>query len=242
MLRATGSTVDDIERIATAVNDNFDDSKTRFEDRRLRNLAWRFGAKSSDLYRAIAVWHSDGANAAVFDNEHDTLDVTTHRHYRYEMRELMKDKEGRPELPILLNYLTHRIEQSLDGSPAIIVWDEAQTYIRNPFWQQKVELYRETFRRRNCPTGFITPEASALYRPVAAVKNQAVTSFYFANDKADRRDYIDNLDLFAERVRVYRACGARGLQGAHQEGQWSQCARLVRYVGHACARGRAVVE
>lgn len=188
-------TVDDIERIATAVNDNFDGSKTKFEDRRLRNLAWRFGAKNSDLYRAIAVWHGDGANAAVFDNEHDTLDVTTHRHYRYEMRELMKDKEGKPELPILLNYLTHRIEQSLDGSPAIIVWDEAQTYIRNPFWQQKVELYRETFRRRNCVTLFITPEPSALYRPVAAVKNQAVTSFYFANDKADRRDYVDNLDF-----------------------------------------------
>ena len=188
-------TVDDVKRIAQAVNDNFDDTKTKFADRRLRNLAWRFGARNSGLYEAMAVWHSGGANAAVFDNEDDTLDVTRHRHYRYEMRELMKDKEARPELPILLNYLTHRIEQSLDGSPAIVIWDEAQMLIRTPFWQTKIETYRETFRRRNCVTGFITPEPGALYHPVPAVKNQAVTSFYLANDKADRRVYIDNLDF-----------------------------------------------
>ncbi|SAL05223.1 type IV secretion/conjugal transfer ATPase, VirB4 family [Caballeronia calidae] len=187
--------VDDIERINHAVEDNFDDAKTRFEDRRLRNLAWRFGARNSALYKALAIWHSDGANAAVFDNEEDSLDVSQHRHYRYEMRELMKDKDARPELPILLNYLTHRIEQSLDGTPAMIIWDEGQMLIRDPFWAKKIETYRETFRRRNCVTGFITPEPSALYHPVAAVRNQAVTSFYFANDKAQRRDYVDNLDF-----------------------------------------------
>jgi type IV secretion system protein VirB4 len=185
--------VDDIERIALAVDDNFDDAKTDFADRRLSNLAWRLGSERSPLYRAIAVWHSSGANAAVFDNELDTFDVSKNRHYRYEMRELMKDKDAKPELPVLLNYLTHRIEQSLDGSPAIIVWDEAQMLIRNAFWAQKIETYRETFRRRNCATIFITPEPSALYKPVAAVKNQAVTSCYMANDEADERDFIDNL-------------------------------------------------
>jgi type IV secretion system protein VirB4 len=188
-------TSDDIDRINDAVNDNFDVDKTPFEDRRLRNLAWRFGSKNSDLYKALAIWHSNGANAAVFDNDEDTLDVTRHRHYRYEMRELMKDKEARPELPILLNYLTHRIEQSLDGTPAIIIWDEAQMLVRNAFWQAKIETYRETFRRRNCVTGFITPEPQALYHPVTAVKNQAVTSFYFANDKASGGDYIGNLEF-----------------------------------------------
>jgi type IV secretion system protein VirB4 len=186
---------DAIERIAKAVDDNFDDTKTRFEDRRLRNLAWRLGRKDSPLYKAIALWHSDGPNAAVFDNDVDTLDVTQHRHYRYEMRELIKDKEARPELALILNYLTHRIEQSLDGSPTIIVWDEAQLLVRNRFWQNKIETYRETFRRRNCVTVFITPDPAALYTPVEAVKKQAVTSFYLANDKAMRRDYIDNLDF-----------------------------------------------
>lgn len=186
---------DAIDRIAKAVDDNFDDAKTRFADRRLRNLAWRLGRKDSPLYKAIALWHSGGPNAAVFDNEDDTLDVTQHRHYRYEMRELIKDKEARPELALILNYLTHRIEQSLDGSPSIIVWDEAQLLVRNKFWQNKIETYRETFRRRNCVTAFVTPDPAALYTPVEAVKKQAVTSFYLANDKALRRDYIDNLDF-----------------------------------------------
>jgi type IV secretion system protein VirB4 len=202
-------TVDDIERINDAVNDNFNDAKTRFADRRLCNLAWRFGPRNSPLYKALAIWHGDGANAAVFDNEEDTLDVSQHRHYRYEMRELMKDKDARAELPILLNYLTHRIEQSLDGSPAMIIWDEAQMLIRNPFWQTKIETYRETFRRRNCVTGFITPEPEALYEPVGAVRNQAVTSFYFANDKANRKDYVDNLEHSESEFRFVREANPR---------------------------------
>ena len=75
------------------------------------------------------------------------------------------------------------------------MWDEAQLLVRNSFWQSKIETYRETFRRRNCVTVFITPEPSALYTPVSAVRKQAVTSFYMANDQASPRDYIDNLDF-----------------------------------------------
>ena len=65
------------KRIATAVDDNFDDAKTHFEDRRLRNLAWRFGAKDSDLSQAIAAVARRWRECCVFDNEDDTLDVTT---------------------------------------------------------------------------------------------------------------------------------------------------------------------
>lgn len=187
---------DDIERIAKAVSDNFDDSKTSFADRRLRNLAWHFG-RGTPLEQAMAVWHSGGANAAVFDNDDDPIDFSQRRHYRIEMRHLMRDKDPRPELAILLNYLTHRAEQALDGNPAIIVWDEAQVLIRNPFWQNKIATYRETFRRRNCVTVFITPEPRALYTPVLAVRNQAATSIYLANDTAQEVDYIGNLDCSA---------------------------------------------
>lgn len=182
---------DDIKRIGEAVDDNY---KLPRGDRRLSNLAWRFGDKGSDFYQAMALWHSGGANSAVFDNDADALDLSRDRHYRFEMGELMNEAVARPELPILLAYITHRIEQSLDGTPAIIVWDEAQTLVRHPFWQAKIQGYRETFRRRNAVTIFITPDPRYLYHPVEAVHKQAVTTLYLGNDKADARDYVDNLD------------------------------------------------
>lgn len=187
-------TESDIGRIAKVVEDNFDDEKTPFADRKLSSHAWRFGLPDSGLYQAMAIWHSNGANAAVFDNDEDGVDLESHRHIRVEMRHLMKDNQARPELPVLAYYLTHRFEQSLDGTPAMVVWDEAQLLVRNPFWAAKIEAYRETFRRRNCVTVFITPEPNALYNPVLAVKNQAVVSIYLGNDKASTTDYVANLD------------------------------------------------
>jgi len=187
-------TESDIARLAKVVEDNFDDEKTPFADRKLSSHAWRFGLPDSGLYQAMAIWHSNGANAAVFDNDEDGVDLARHRHIRVEMRHLMKDNQARPELPVLAYYLTHRFEQSLDGTPAMVVWDEAQLLVRNRFWAAKIEAYRETFRRRNCVTVFITPEPNALYNPVLAVKNQAVVSIYLGNDKASTTDYVANLD------------------------------------------------
>ncbi|AJW93655.1 cagE, TrbE, VirB, component of type IV transporter system family protein (plasmid) [Burkholderia gladioli] len=187
-------TESDIGRIAKVVEDNFDDEKTPFADRKLSSHAWRFGLPDSGLYQAMAIWHSNGANAAVFDNDEDGVDLARYRHIRVEMRHLMKDNQARPELPVLAYYLTHRFEQSLDGTPAMVVWDEAQLLVRNRFWAAKIEAYRETFRRRNCVTVFITPEPNALYNPVLAVKNQAVVSIYLGNDKASTTDYVANLD------------------------------------------------
>ncbi|WP_175700969.1 hypothetical protein [Burkholderia ambifaria] len=184
----------DIGRISKVVEDNFDDEKTPFADRKLSSHAWRFGLPDSGLYQAMSIWHSNGANAAVFDNDEDGMDLARHRHIRVEMRHVMKDNQARPELPVLAYYLTHRFEQSLDGKPSIVVWDEAQLLVRNPFWAAKIEAYRETFRRRNCVTVFITPEPKALYEPVAAVKNQAVVSVYLRNEKASPLDFVTNLD------------------------------------------------
>ncbi|MBR7989483.1 hypothetical protein KDX04_27005 [Burkholderia cenocepacia] len=186
-------TTEDYTKIQKAVEDNFDEKKTPFKDRRLRNMMWQFG-RGSGLYEALRIWVEDGENAAVFDgDEDDTLDLSSNRHVRVEMKHVMKDKEARPELQIYTGYLTHRFEQTLDGTPTIVVWDEAQILVRTDFWAHKIETYRETFRRRNCVTVFITPDPKALYHPVEAVMKQAVYTIYLANDQATPKDYIENL-------------------------------------------------
>ncbi|HDR9036923.1 TPA: hypothetical protein QDB07_004452 [Burkholderia vietnamiensis] len=186
-------TIEDYARIQKAVEDNFDETKTPFKDRRLRNMMWQFG-RGTPLYDALQIWVEDGENAAVFDgDEDDTLDLSSNRHVRVEMKHVMKDKDARPELQIYTGYLTHRFEQTLDGTPTIVVWDEAQILVRTAFWAHKIETYRETFRRRNCVTVFITPDPKALYYPVEAVMKQAVYTIYLANDQATPKDYIENL-------------------------------------------------
>lgn len=184
------STAAELDTFKHAIEENY---HLALVDRRLRNIAWVFG--QGELNDAMKIWYGNGANAQVFDNAQDSIDFTNNRYYCYEMNELMRDATARPELPVLLSYVFYRFEASMEGSPHIIVLDEAQHLIKTTFWLQKIEMILEQFRRRNCLMIFITPDAKALYSYTTAVNKQCATSLYLPTSGADKKDYIDNLDL-----------------------------------------------
>lgn len=188
---------DDIERFQKAVAENYDSLEEK--DRRLRNIAWCFG--QGELAKDMRVWHGGngnvGANAGVFDNEHDTIDLTQCRHYCFEMRELIKDGVARPELPVVLSYPFHRIEQSMDGQPFIIVLEEGQNLVKHAYWRAKIDAYIMQIRRKNGLLIFVTPDAKYLYCETDSIQKQAVTRIYLSNDKANRNDLVDHMGLAA---------------------------------------------
>ena len=183
-------TPDDIERFKKAVSENY---TLPAADRRLRNLAWCFG--QGELARDMRVWHDGGANAGVFDNEHDTIDHVRCRHYCYEMRELIKDGAARPELPIVLSYPFHRIEQVMNGEPFIIVLEEGQNLVRHAYWRAKIDGYIMQIRRKNGLLIFVTPDAKYLYCETDSIQKQSATRIYLPNGSAQRADYVDELGL-----------------------------------------------
>ncbi|MBD4464065.1 type VI secretion protein, partial [Xanthomonas citri pv. citri] len=131
---------DDIDRFKKAVHENY---ALAYPDRRLLNVAWCFG--QGELAKDMRVWHGangiEGANWGVFDNEHDNIDLTNCRHYCYEMRQLIKDGTARPELPVVLSYPFHRIEQSMNGEPFILVLEEGQNLVKHAYWREKIDSY-----------------------------------------------------------------------------------------------------
>ena len=181
---------DDVERFKNAVHECFE---LNIADRRLRNVTWCFG--QGELADAMSLWHGSGANAGVFDNARDTIDLTRCRHYCFEMRELLKDGAARPELPVVLSYPFHRIEQSMNGEPFIIVLEEGQNLVRHAYWRAKIDSYIMQIRRKNGLLVFVTPDAKYLYCETDSILKQSATKICLPNGEARRADYVDQMGL-----------------------------------------------
>ncbi len=185
---------DDIDRFKKAVHENY---ALAYPDRRLRNVAWCFG--QGELAKDMRVWHGangiEGANWGVFDNAYDNIDLTKCRHYCYEMRQLIKDGSARPELPVVLSYPFHRIEQSMNGEPFILVLEEGQNLVKHAYWREKIDSYIMQIRRKNGLLVFVTPDAKYLYCETDSIQKQTATKIYLPNGEANRTDLVDVLGL-----------------------------------------------
>jgi type IV secretion system protein VirB4 len=94
-------------------------------------------------------------------------------------------------------YLFHRIEQSLDGSPTIIVVDEGWKALDDEVFVGRVRDWEKTIRKRNGVIGFCTQNASdALESRIGpAIIEQTATQIFFPNPKARRADLVAGFGL-----------------------------------------------
>lgn len=144
-------TAQDMERINEAVNGNY---KLPQKQRRLRNIAPFLGLSGpGTLAGRFSMWHSDGSHAKLFDNAEDLIDFTSAKTFGIEMGEILRNKVS--IAPVLL-YLFHRIQSSLDGSPTMIVLDEAWALIGNDVFAPKIKDWLKVLRKLNTFVVFAT--------------------------------------------------------------------------------------
>ncbi len=174
-------TAHDIERINEAVNGNY---KLPQDQRRLRNIAPFLGlAGPGTLAGRLAMWHSDGSHAKLFDNAVDVIDFSAARCFGIEMGEILKDKASIS--PVLL-YLFHRIQASLDGSPTMIVLDEAWALIDNTVFAPKIKDWLKVLRKLNTFVVFATQSVEDASKSSISdtLVQQTATQIFLPNLKA----------------------------------------------------------
>ena len=94
-------------------------------------------------------------------------------------------------------YLFHRVEERLDGSPAIIVVDEGWKALDDDVFVRRIKDWEKTIRKRNGIVGFATQSAQdALESRIAsAIVEQAATQIFMINPKARAEDYVGGFGL-----------------------------------------------
>jgi len=172
---------EDIERMNDAINGNF---KLAKQDRRLANIAPFLGQGGpGSLAGRIAMWHGRGSHAKVFDNADDRIDFKKNLIFGFEMAELLRDKTCLG--PVLL-YVFHKINISLDGTPTMIVLDEAWALIDNEIFAPKIKDWLKVLRKLNCFVIFATQsvEDASKSKISDTLIQQTATQIFLPNLKA----------------------------------------------------------
>lgn len=189
-----GADVNDLARIRDAISANFDQP---VEHRRLRHLVELFRGDqrphAEDLWSRLRPWWGEGERAWLFDNPDDLTDLSVQT-VGFDMTVLLDDPAVRT--PAMM-YLFHRVEERLDGSPAIIVVDEGWKALDDDVFVRRIKDWEKTIRKRNGIVGFATQSAQdALESRIAsAIIEQAATQIFMVNSKARAEDYVQGFGL-----------------------------------------------
>ena len=154
------------------------------KDRRLSNIAAFVGiSEEGSLANRLAMWHGKGSHAHIFDNETDMIDFSQNMVFGFEMGELLKSPEA---LGPVLSYIFHRINGALDGSPCMIVLDEAWALIDNPIFAPKIKDWLKVLRKLNTFVVFATQSVEDASKSEISdtLIQQTATQIFLPNLKA----------------------------------------------------------
>ncbi len=174
-------TSDDMDRITDAVAGNY---KLAKKDRILRNIAPFLGIEGpGTMASRLKMWHSKGPYAGLFDNEIDVVDFSIGSCFGFEMGEVLKE---RVSLEPTLLYLFHRISLSLDGTPTVIVLDEAWALIDNKIFSGRIRDWLKTLRKLNGMVVFATQSVEDATNSAISetLIQQTATQIFLPNPKA----------------------------------------------------------
>ncbi|QDX27368.1 VirB4 family type IV secretion/conjugal transfer ATPase [Sphingomonas suaedae] len=203
-LLAGGTVTEEVAQIKDAIDANF---LQPLEHRRLAHLVelFRGGRRphSEDLWSRLRPWWGDGERAWLFDNARDLTDLKSDT-VGFDMTQILDDPALRS--PAMM-YLFHRVEERLDGSPAIIVVDEGWKALDDDVFVRRIKDWEKTIRKRNGIVGFATQSAQdALESRIAsAIIEQAATQIFMASPKARAVDYMDGFGLSAHEFDLVRS-------------------------------------
>lgn len=164
-----------------------------------------------DLASRLDAWVADGPNGPgehgwLFDNREDRLDLGR-RVIGFDMTALLESPRLRT--PVMM-YLFHRIEERLDGAPAMILIDEGWKALDDEVFAHRIRDWLKTLRKRNALVGFATQSArDALDSRIGpALVEQTATMIFMPNARARAEDYCEGFGLSVHELDVIRSLPA----------------------------------
>ncbi len=190
--------------IAGAVDGNYQQDPQFRRLRYLRELM--AGARRpvrGDLADRLLPWCSESEQGWLFDNPQDRLDIGAQT-IGFDMTQLLNEPVLRT--PCMM-YLFHRVEERLDGNPALIIIDEGWKALDDDIFAVAIRNWMKTLRKRNAILGFATQSArDALDSRIAsAIIEQTATQIFLPNPRAQADDYCTGFGLTEHELDLVRA-------------------------------------
>ena len=152
-----------------------------------------------------------GPFGGLFDADRDPLHATdadrfnAGRWQAFEMEELMTHPRA---VAAALGYLFHALDKRFDGSPTLLVLDEAWLFLDHPLFRTKIREWLKVLRKRNVAVVFATQSMADVGRSdiAPAILESCLTRILLPNaaaaEPATRRVYEDLIGLNAQQLRI----------------------------------------
>ena len=192
-------TITDEKIIESIVKENYQSPQ---EMRRMRNLIGFFPRGDNEsLGLRFSKWINDGRYAWIFDNENDDVNFTN-RYMGFDLTDILKSKNVRA---VALSYISHRIDESLDGTPTMIFIDEGWQALDDTYFSNLIKEWELTIRKREGLVVFGTQSPIHLIvdkntsegraKACAAIVDQSPTKIYGYNPEATKEQYEQAFDI-----------------------------------------------
>lgn len=157
------------------------------------------------LREAMAVYvKGRGALGGLLDGDAEGLsELQTSGFVTFEMEQLIADQPA--ALPAFLSYLFHRLEQSFDGSPTLLMLDEAWLFLDHPAFAARIREWLKVLRKKRVYVLFASQSlADAMESSIAPTLLEACqTRLFLPNERAavpEIRRYYERLGLNAVQI------------------------------------------
>ena len=193
------------------------------EQRKLSTLASLASVLPPPLQEYFLQWIGQGRYAHIFDNDSDAT-FTGNRIEAFDITEMVQDR--RPQWAVL-SYLMHRVLQSLDGRPTIIVFDEAWTLFDNSVFGGRLGGWMDKMRQKNAIGIFATESIEDIsLSPLTAVLAEKTATKIFLPDANATDAYQTIFGLTAEQYQAFTRMEKELRQFFIKQGQESVVAEL----------------
>jgi type IV secretion/conjugal transfer VirB4 family ATPase len=102
--------------------------------------------QDKELKEALQHYTVSGSMGTLLDSETENLELSNFQVFEIEKLMDLGDKNIIP----VLQYIFHRIEKSLDGSPSLLIIDEAWIAFSHRLFREKLKEWLKIFRKLNC--------------------------------------------------------------------------------------------
>lgn len=155
------------------------------------------------VHARLLKWVEGNQLGWVFDNQHDSIDLSTHKLYGFDVTEFLDNPETRG--PVMM-YLIYRTESMIDGRRFMYGFDEFWKPLQDQYFEELIKNKQKTIRKQNGLCVFATQEVDDLSKsPIAStLVSQCATLIFLPNPRADFKTYTEVLKLTPAEFEVLR--------------------------------------
>jgi type IV secretion system protein VirB4 len=153
----------------------------------------------SQIYESLNIW-SKGKLSHIFGAKEEIN--WSDQIIAFDFSEIIKQK---PVVIPIVNYLLHRIEENLDGNPAIIVLSEAWSLISNKIFAPQLNEFLVRMRKKNCVVIFASDDVKKVGESeiIFDIKKNIASEIYLPN-KENHEFYESILGLNKEEINIVK--------------------------------------